>query len=233
MNDPPSATLLEFRNISRCYGSGDSEVKALNDVDLSITVGEFVAIMGPSGSGKSTCLNILGGLDTPTAGQYLFREKDVGALSLRERAILRRQNIGFIFQSFNLLGRTTALENVELPLIYQRVDAKSRRRRALEALERVGLGDRIRHTPAELSGGQKQRVAIARAIVGEPSVILADEPTGNLDSSSGESVMELLVELNRQREVAIVLVTHEPEMARHAQRSIRFLDGRIASIEQN
>jgi len=233
MNDPPSATLLEFRNISRCYGSGDSEVKALNDVDLSITVGEFVAIMGLSGSGKSTCLNILGGLDTPTAGQYLFREKDVGALSLRERAILRRQNIGFIFQSFNLLGRTTALENVELPLIYQRVDAKSRRRRALEALERVGLGDRIRHTPAELSGGQKQRVAIARAIVGEPSVILADEPTGNLDSSSGESVMELLVELNRQREVAIVLVTHEPEMARHAQRSIRFLDGRIASIEQN
>jgi putative ABC transport system ATP-binding protein len=226
-------TLLEFRNVFRRYGSGESEVNALNGVNLSIADGAFVAMMGPSGSGKSTCLNILGGLDTPTEGQYLFRETDVGTLSLRERAVLRRQQIGFIFQSFNLLGRTTALENVELPLIYQRVDAKSRRERALSALDRVGLSNRVHHTPAELSGGQKQRVAIARAIVGEPSLILADEPTGNLDSSSGADVLQLLVELNQQHGVAIVLVTHEPEMAKHAHSSIRFLDGSISSIEQN
>lgn len=224
---PNVDSLIEFCGISKVYGQGDSEVRALDNVDFAIHAGEFVAVVGASGSGKSTCLNILGALDTPTIGSYRFAEQDVGALTLKQRARLRRERIGFIFQSFNLLGRTTAVENVELPLIYQRIPVKTRRSLAEAALERVGLADRIHHTPAELSGGQKQRVAIARALVAEPDVLLADEPTGNLDSASSEEVMQLIESLNTDQKLTVILVTHESEMAARAERSLCFRDGRI------
>ena len=221
--------LIRFDKVSKIYGKGEAEVRALDGVDLSINDGEFVAIMGPSGSGKSTAMNILGCLDTPTSGRYYFRGIDVGTLDRSQRALLRRHYIGFVFQGFNLLKRTTARENLELPLIYRREGAAQRKEAALRALSLVGLSDRANHTSSELSGGQQQRVAIARALVTEPAVIFADEPTGNLDSSRSHEIMKLLEDLNRTRNITIVLVTHEEDIAAFAKRQIRFRDGKIAS----
>ncbi len=221
--------LVELRDVYKVYGQGDSEVQALAGADLRIDDGEFVAVMGASGSGKSTCLNVVGCLDQPTSGQYLFRGVDVGGLDRDQLALLRRHYLGFVFQSFNLLARTSAVENVELPLIYRRVPAAERRRRALQALDDVGLSSRARHTPAELSGGQQQRVAIARAIVTEPQMLLADEPTGNLDSARKVDIMKLLVQLNQQRKITIVMVTHEPDMVEFVSRTVLFKDGRVES----
>ena len=223
------ATLMRFDRVSKIYGKGEAEVRALDGVDLSISHGEFVAIMGPSGSGKSTAMNILGCLDTPTSGRYFFQGVDVGLLDRSQRALLRRHYIGFVFQGFNLLKRTTARENLELPLIYRRDPAAQRKAAALKALELVGLTDRANHTSSELSGGQQQRVAIARALVTEPAVIFADEPTGNLDSSRGHEIMKVLVDLNSRRDITIVLITHEEDIAAYAKRRIRFRDGKIAS----
>jgi len=219
--------LLEFDQVSRLYGHGEAAVCALDAVSLTISPGEFVAIMGPSGSGKSTAMNILGCLDVPTGGHYRFEGVDVGALSRNERALLRRYYLGFVFQGFNLLNRTSALENVELPLIYRGTGARARRQQALEALRSVGLEDREHHTPGELSGGQMQRVAIARAIVTNPSLLFADEPTGNLDSARSIEIMRLLTRLNRERGLTIVMVTHESDMAAYASRVVHFRDGRI------
>ena len=221
-------SLLELRDVSRVYGRGDSMVKALDHADVSIGAGEFVAIMGSSGSGKSTCLNVLGCLDQPTSGAYLFRGVDVSNLSMDQLALLRRKYLGFVFQSFHLLARTTALENVELPLVYRRLPKKERRALARKALHDVGLAGREDHTPAELSGGQQQRVAIARAIVTEPTVLFADEPTGNLDSARKVEIMSLLQTLNRERGITIVMVTHEPDMAELTSRTLVFKDGRVA-----
>ena len=221
--------LIRFDHVSKIYGKGATDVRALDDVTLSIDDGEFVAIMGPSGSGKSTAMNILGCLDTPTSGRYFFRGVDVGTLNRSQRALLRRNYIGFVFQGFNLLKRTTARENLELPLIYRGDSAAVRKERALKALGLVGLADRANHTSSELSGGQQQRVAIARALVTEPAVIFADEPTGNLDSSRSHEIMKLLEDLNRTRHITIVLVTHEDDIAGYARRQIRFRDGKIAS----
>jgi putative ABC transport system ATP-binding protein len=215
--------------VTKTYGTGTAEVMALRGVDLAIDAGEFVAAMGPSGSGKSTCMNILGCLDVPTSGQYLFEGVDVGPLSREERALLRRNYLGFVFQGYNLLNRTSALENVELPLVYRGMATAERRTQAIEALAAVDLADRAMHTPGELSGGQQQRVAIARALVTEPKVILADEPTGNLDTVKSREIMDLLVTLNRERAITIVMVTHEPDMAAYARRTVRFIDGRVAS----
>ena len=223
--------LIELRTVSKIYGQGEAEVRALAGIDLSIQQGEFVAVMGPSGSGKSTCMNLLGCLDTPTAGSYLFQSVEVGALSRDQRALLRRHYLGFVFQGYNLLPRTTALENLELPLIYRGVRPKERREIARSALRAVGLSDRENHAPNELSGGQQQRIAIARAIVTDPFLMLADEPTGNLDSARSAEIMDLLVRLNRERGITIVMVTHEPDIAAHARRIIHFRDGRIASDE--
>jgi putative ABC transport system ATP-binding protein len=223
------APLIRFDRVSKIYGKGETEVRALDGVSLSINDGEFVAIMGPSGSGKSTAMNILGCLDTPTSGRYYFRGVDVGTLSRSQRALLRRNYIGFVFQGFNLLKRTTARENLELPLIYRGETAAVRRAQALKALDLVGLGDRADHTSSELSGGQQQRVAIARALVTEPAVIFADEPTGNLDTSRSHEIMKLLEDLNTRRRMTIVLVTHEEDIAAYAKRQIRFRDGKIAS----
>lgn len=223
------APLIRFDRVSKIYGKGETEVRALDGVSLSINDGEFVAIMGPSGSGKSTAMNILGCLDTPTRGQYYFRGIDVGSLSRSQRALLRRNYIGFVFQGFNLLKRTTARENLELPLIYRGEPAAQRRTQALKALDLVGLSDRANHTSSELSGGQQQRVAIARALVTEPAVIFADEPTGNLDTSRSHEIMKLLEDLNTRRKMTIVLVTHEEDIAGYAKRQIRFRDGKIAS----
>jgi putative ABC transport system ATP-binding protein len=219
--------VVEFRNVYKIYGDGDTEVRALDGVDLRIDHGEFVAIMGASGSGKSTCMNIVGCLDAPTRGEFLFRGVDVGALDNNQRALLRRHYVGFVFQGFNLLARTTALENVELPLVYRRVPARERREKAMWALDAVGIANRADHTPAELSGGQQQRVAIARALVCEPSLLLADEPTGNLDSARKIETMELLVKLNQEREITIAMVTHEPDMAVYVSRVVMFKDGKI------
>jgi putative ABC transport system ATP-binding protein len=202
-------------------------VQALRGIDLYIDEGEFIAIMGPSGSGKSTCMNILGCLDTPTAGRFRFMGVDVGALMPNQRALLRRHYLGFVFQGFNLLARTRAVENVELPLVYRGIAAAERHARARAALAAVGLAGWEHHTPAELSGGQQQRVAIARAMVSAPAVLLADEPTGNLDSARSREVMGLLQAFNRERGITIVMVTHEAEMAAYAQRIVHFLDGRI------
>lgn len=223
--------LIEFRNVEKVYGQGDISMKALAGVDFRIEEGEFVAIMGPSGSGKSTCMNILGCLDTPTSGAYLFKGIDVGKLPRKQRARLRRYYLGFVFQGFNLLARTSALENVELPLVYRGTKAAERKERSMVALETVGLKGWEDHTPAQLSGGQQQRVAIARAIVTEPSVLLADEPTGNLDSARSVEIMELLCRLNRERGISIGMVTHEPDMAEYARRTIVFRDGLVASDE--
>ncbi len=223
------APLIRFDRVSKIYGKGETEVRALDGVSLSINDGEFVAIMGPSGSGKSTAMNILGCLDTPTSGRYYFRGIDVGTLSRSQRALLRRNYIGFVFQGYNLLKRTTARENLELPLIYRGEPAAVRRTLALKALDLVGLGDRANHTSSELSGGQQQRVAIARALVTEPAVIFADEPTGNLDTARSHEIMKLLEDLNARRKMTIVLVTHEEDIAAYAKRQIRFRDGKIAS----
>ena len=219
--------LIEFESVFKIYGEADAEVRALDGINLEISQGDFVAVMGPSGSGKSTCMNILGCLDAPTSGTYLFRGVDVGALSRNERARLRRYYLGFVFQGFNLLKRTTAIENVELPLIYRGVPRRKRREQALHALKLVGLIGRESHTSSELSGGQQQRVAIARALATQPAVILADEPTGNLDSERSREIMELLVRLNKEEEITVVLVTHEEDMAQYAKRCIRFRDGQI------
>jgi putative ABC transport system ATP-binding protein len=221
--------MIELTAVIKVYGAGQAAVHALRGIDLRINHGEFVAVMGPSGSGKSTCMNILGCLDTPTSGTYLFKGVDVAALTRNQRALLRRHYLGFVFQGYNLLNRTSALENVELPLLYRGVPAGKRRVRALQALEAVGLTGWESHTPSELSGGQQQRVAIARAIVTDPAVLFADEPTGNLDSAMGREIMELLTALNDERRLTVVMVTHEPEMAKFARRTIRFRDGRIES----
>ena len=219
--------MIQLRAVARSYGSGQAEMLALRGIDLCIERGEFVAVMGPSGSGKSTCMNILGCLDTPTAGSYLFDGIEVGALSRDERALLRRYHLGFVFQGYNLLNRTSALENVELPLIYRGTPVGERRRLARDALETVGLAGWEHHTPGELSGGQQQRVAIARAIITSPRVLLADEPTGNLDSARSREIMELLRKFNREQNLTIVMVTHEPHMAEYAGRRVHFFDGRI------
>ena len=223
-----SPPLIRFSGVTKVYGDGEATVAALKGIDLEIERGAFVAVMGPSGSGKSTAMNILGCLDRPTAGTYAFMGYPVGALDRDQQALLRRNYFGFVFQGFNLLARTSAVENVELPLIYRGVPAAERRRLALAALDRVGLGERAGHDPNELSGGQQQRVAIARAIVTRPQVMLADEPTGNLDTATSVEVMNLLTELNRDEGITIVMVTHEPEMAEYAGRTIHFRDGLIA-----
>jgi ABC-type lipoprotein export system ATPase subunit len=225
--------LLEFRDVTRIYGGGEGEVRALAGASFQIRPGEFVAMMGPSGSGKSTTMNILGCLDTPSGGAYLFRGVDVGALDRKQRARLRRYFLGFVFQGFNLLARTNAVENVELPLIYRGMKRSERRERAFRALELVGLSKWWDHTPAELSGGQQQRVAIARAMVTSPSVLLADEPTGNLDSARSQEIMELLCTLNREQHLTIAMVTHEPGMAAYASRTIHFHDGLVHSDLHN
>ncbi|HWI82475.1 ABC transporter ATP-binding protein [Ramlibacter sp.] len=224
-----AAPLIQLRGVSRVYGAGQAAVYALRDVDLQIARGEFVAIMGPSGSGKSTAMNMIGCLDTPTSGEYLFEGLPVHRMTRNQRALLRRHQLGFVFQGFNLLPRTSAQENVELPLLYRGADAAARRERAFQALASVGLAGWEHHTPSELSGGQQQRVAIARALVTDPTVLLADEPTGNLDSQRGREIMELLRALNTGRGITIVMVTHEPDMAAYAARTVRFVDGRIAS----
>ena len=222
-----SDALIVLHGVTKVYGSGRAAMHALRGIDLSIDAGEFVAVMGPSGSGKSTCMNILGCLDTPSSGTFLFEGIAVGELSRDQLTLMRRHCLGFIFQGFNLLNRTSALENVELPLIYRGVSAGRRHRLALEAMAAVGLTGWENHTPGELSGGQQQRVAIARAIVTEPKVLLADEPTGNLDSARSREVMELLTAFNRDRGLTIIMVTHELEMAAYADRQIRFIDGLI------
>jgi putative ABC transport system ATP-binding protein len=224
--------LMELRQVRKVYGARDSEVAALAGVSLNIAAGELVAVMGPSGSGKSTCMNVLGCLDVPSSGQYLFRGVDVGSLSLDQLALLRRHYLGFVFQGFNLLARTSALDNVELPLIYRGIGRRERRERALKALHDVGLAGREHHTPAELSGGQQQRVAIARAIVTEPSLLLADEPTGNLDSARSIEIMELIVALNRSRGITVLIVTHEPDIAAFTRRRIVFRDGLVERDER-
>ena len=224
-----SHCLIELRGVAKVYGKGSASMHALRGVDLRVEKGEFVAVMGPSGSGKSTCMNILGCLDTPTDGKFLFEGVDVGQLSGNQRALLRRHYLGFVFQGFNLLKRTSALENVELPLIYRGAPLSDRRRRAAKALEAVGLKGWESHTPGELSGGQQQRVAIARAIVSEPKVLFADEPTGNLDSARSKEIMELLSDFNRTRGLTVVMVTHESDMAEYASRKIHFLDGLIVN----
>lgn len=221
--------LVELRGVTKVYGKGAAAMSALQGVDLRIMQGEFVAVMGPSGSGKSTCMNIIGCLDTPTSGLYLFEGVDIGSLTRNQRALLRRQYLGFVFQGYNLLSRTSALENVELPLVYRGVPLGERRQRARHALDAVGLAGWESHTPGELSGGQQQRVAMARAIVTEPAVLLADEPTGNLDTARSREIMELLSAFNRDNGITIVMVTHEQEMAAYARRVIQFIDGRVVA----
>jgi putative ABC transport system ATP-binding protein len=229
----PVLPLLTLQGIRRIYGSGESEVRALDGIDLDVPAGDFVCLMGPSGSGKSTALNVLGCLDAPTSGSYRFRGVEVAGLDNRGRALLRRYYLGFVFQGFNLLSRTTALENVELPLVYQGIPARERRRRAQRALLDVGMADRMEHEPNELSGGQQQRVAIARALVTEPQVLLADEPTGNLDTPRSHEILRLLSRLNVERGLTILMVSHEPDMAAYARRLVRFRDGKVESIQVN
>ncbi|RKE84778.1 ABC transporter ATP-binding protein [Rhizobium sp. AG855] len=224
MASPP---LIEFRQISRLYGMGEATIRALDAVDLVIDKHEFVAIMGPSGSGKSTAMNILGCLDVPTSGQYLFEGIDTTGFGREQYTLLRRHMLGFVFQGFNLLARTSAVENVELPLIYRGMEAGERRARARLALAQVGLAGREHHTTQELSGGQQQRVAIARAIVTNPAVLLADEPTGNLDTKTSREIMELITALNRDHGITVIMVTHEDDIAAYAKRTLRFVDGHI------
>jgi len=224
-----SQPLIQLKQITKTYGSGLAAMQALRGVDLDIQSGEFVAIMGHSGSGKSTLMNILGCLDTPTTGSYFFQNIEVNKLSRNQRALLRRHYLGFVFQGFNLLSRTSALENVELPLIYRGMAKAERHDKARKALDIVGLTGWETHTPAELSGGQQQRVAIARAIVTEPTVLLADEPTGNLDTERSREVMEMLCSFNRDLGITILMVTHEPDMAEYAKRVVHFVDGLVSS----
>jgi putative ABC transport system ATP-binding protein len=225
----PAMPIIELAGLTKVFGKGDALVRALRGVDLRIHRGEFVALMGPSGSGKSTFMNIVGCLDEPSSGTFRFEGVDIGKLNKDQLALLRRHYLGFVFQGFNLLGRTSALENVELPLLYRGVSLKERRARGLKALEDVGLKGREGHTPAELSGGQQQRVAFARAIVTDPIVLLADEPTGNLDTRTSVEIMELMVALNKGRGITIIMVTHEPEMAEYAHRLVSFVDGVVRS----
>lgn len=229
MADPESKSgaLIQLRNISRVYGMGEAQVKALDGIDLDIRKGEFVAIMGPSGSGKSTAMNVIGCLDVPTGGTFHFNGVEVAHLTQDQRALLRRHYLGFIFQGYNLLPRTSALQNVELPLIYKGMGRAERYAAATDALAKVGLAHRAHHDPSELSGGQQQRVAIARALAGNPEVILADEPTGNLDTKLSAEIMEVLQKLNREEGLTIVMVTHEADMAAFAERLIWMVDGRI------
>ncbi len=238
-NRPPATDtsetmpLIRLRGITKIYGSGDAEVRALRGIDMDIHGGEFVAIMGPSGSGKSTAMNIMGFLDKPTSGTYLFGGAEVDNLGRDQLALLRRNFLGFVFQGYNLLARTSALDNVELPLIYQGMAGTKRRQLAREALAKVGLKGREDHDPSQLSGGQQQRVAIARAIVTNPDVILADEPTGNLDTARSREIMDLLTNLNRTDGITILMVTHEPDMAEYADRLVHFVDGLIESDKRN
>ena len=224
-----SPPLVELERLRKTYGPGSAAVAALRGLDLTVEEGEFVAVMGPSGSGKSTAMNIVGCLDTPSGGDYIFRGVRVSSLSRDERALLRRRYLGFVFQGFNLLARTSALENVELPLLYRGEPRASREMRARAALDAVGLAGRETHTPSELSGGQQQRVAIARAVVTAPAVLLADEPTGNLDTKTSHEIMELLTSLNRDRGITVVMVTHDAGVAAWARRTVRFVDGLVES----
>jgi len=221
--------LLRLEGVTKTYGRGQAAIQALRGLDLAVAAGEFVAVMGASGSGKSTAMNILGCLDVPTSGAYLFEGVHVEQLTRNQRALLRRYYLGFVFQGFNLLARTTARENVELPLLYRGVSAAARHAAASTALEQVGLKGREDHTQAELSGGQQQRVAIARALITRPTVLLADEPTGNLDTHTSAEIMDLITGLNRDQGITIIMVTHEADIAAHAQRIINFVDGRVES----
>jgi len=224
--------LIDIRDITKVYDMGEERVHALNGVSLGVERGEYVAIMGPSGSGKSTLMNLIGCLDTPTSGSYVLNGREVARMTDDELAQIRNQEIGFVFQTFNLLPRTTALQQVELPLVYSGVPKKDRRERAIRALEAVGLGDRMGHHPNEMSGGQRQRVAVARALINDPSILLADEPTGNLDSQTGAEIMALFDELN-SRGNTIILVTHEEDIAAHARRIVRLRDGKIREDRPN
>lgn len=223
--------LIEFRQLSKYYGRGEATIRALDRVDLSIAAGEFIAIMGPSGSGKSTAMNIIGGLDVPSSGEYLFQGIATSRFSRTQLTMLRRHMLGFVFQGFNLLARTSAVENVELPLVYRGMAARERRERAMAALAQVGLAGREGHTTQELSGGQQQRVAIARAIVTDPAVLLADEPTGNLDTKTSREIMDLIARLNSERSITIIMVTHEEDIAAYGRRLLRFVDGHLAGDE--
>ncbi|MBW8743668.1 MAG: ABC transporter ATP-binding protein [Sphingomonas sp.] len=225
--------LISLRGITKRFGEGPAAFQALKGVDLDIVTGDFVAIMGASGSGKSTTMNILGCLDVPTSGRYLFRGVQVEGLSRDQRSLLRRRYLGFVFQGFNLLARTTALENVELPLLYRGEDRRTRHEQGMAALEKVGLAAWSHHTPSEMSGGQQQRVAIARALVTQPDVLLADEPTGNLDSERSVEIMELLADLNAKAGLTVLLVTHEPDMAAYARKIVHFKDGLVDRVEKN
>jgi putative ABC transport system ATP-binding protein len=225
------APLIRLRGVTKTYGEGATAFQALKGIDLDIQAGDFVAVMGPSGSGKSTTMNILGCLDVPSGGQFLFKGFHVESLSRDQRALVRRKYLGFVFQGFNLLSRTSALENVELPLLYRGDPKQQRRDMAMAALDKVGLKDWWDHTPAELSGGQQQRVAIARAIVTQPDVLLADEPTGNLDSERSREIMELLTDLNQTSNITVLMVTHEPDMAAFARTIVRFKDGLVERVD--
>ena len=225
--------LISLRGVTKTFGQGPTAFQALKGVDMDVRKGDFIAVMGPSGSGKSTTMNILGCLDVPTAGAFTFRGFHIEALDRDQRALLRRRYLGFVFQGFNLLARTSALENVELPLLYRGEDRATRKRMGMAALDKVGLADWWDHTPAELSGGQQQRVAIARAIVTQPDVLLADEPTGNLDSERSVEIMELLTELNQQSGITVLMVTHEPDMAAFAHTVVHFRDGLVERVDAN
>ncbi|WP_114954829.1 ABC transporter ATP-binding protein [Sphingosinicella terrae] len=224
--------IIQLRGVTKTYGAGATAFQALKGIDLHVEAGDFVAVMGPSGSGKSTAMNILGCLDVPTGGSFRFKGVSVERLDRDQRALLRRRYLGFVFQGFNLLARTSALENVELPLLYRGEDKAKRRELAMAALDKVGLTQWWDHTPAELSGGQQQRVAIARAIVTSPDVLLADEPTGNLDTRTSVEIMELLTGLNRDAGITVLMVTHEPEMAEYARTIVHFRDGLVEKVEQ-
>lgn len=225
------APFIEFSQVSKFYGSGEATIRALDHVDLSISAGEFISIMGPSGSGKSTAMNIIGGLDVPSSGEYRVQGIPTTHFTRTQQTLLRRHMLGFVFQGFNLLARTSAIKNVELPLVYRGMPVGERRRLAMMALDQVGLKGREGHTTQELSGGQQQRVAIARAIVTDPAVLLADEPTGNLDTKTSREIMELISRLNRERGITVIMVTHEEDIASYGDRLLRFVDGRLASDE--